>query len=262
MKPPAASRRCPAAPGSRSAVQRPGNRRIEPRAFTLVELLVVLAIVAILAALLLPSLSQSRAGAQRAACVGNLRQLALATQLYWDDHNGKTFRYRAAATNGGHVYWFGWIEDATAGEGRRRFDATQGALHPYLDGRGVEICPAFPRGARDLKLKAGDVTSSYGFNLYLFDANAGRILHPAQKATFADAAQINTWQAPASPESPRLEEWYYLDADWPTAHFRHRHAANAAFCDGHIDTEHPAAGTLDPALPAAWVGCLRREILK
>jgi prepilin-type N-terminal cleavage/methylation domain-containing protein len=44
-------------------------------AFTLIEMLVVIAIIAILAALLLPVLSAAKAKAQRAACMNNLRQL-------------------------------------------------------------------------------------------------------------------------------------------------------------------------------------------
>jgi prepilin-type N-terminal cleavage/methylation domain-containing protein len=55
--------------------------------FTLVELLVVLAIIAILAALLLPALARSRAKAQGIACVNNHRQLTLAWFMYPLDNN-------------------------------------------------------------------------------------------------------------------------------------------------------------------------------
>ena len=51
-------------------------------AFTLVELLVVMAIIALLAALLLPALSSAKASAKQTSCLGNLRQLEAAFQMY------------------------------------------------------------------------------------------------------------------------------------------------------------------------------------
>ena len=55
------------------------------RAFTLLEMMVVIAVIAILAAILIPNFTHARAQAQTAACIGNIKTLATALELFYTD---------------------------------------------------------------------------------------------------------------------------------------------------------------------------------
>ncbi|HMO67027.1 MAG TPA: prepilin-type N-terminal cleavage/methylation domain-containing protein, partial [Verrucomicrobiota bacterium] len=209
-----------------TASGRPETGRTPSPAFTLIELLVVLAVLALLASLLLPALAGAKARALTTKCAANLRQLGLAGQLYWDEHEGDAFRYRRGATNGGDLYWFGWL--ARGAEGVREYGFHQGALAPQLGGRGVESCPALRRDAPWFKPKAATSTWAYGYNpLRTYSAAAPpvkitSVRQPAECVFLADAAQVNDFQPPAAPDRPLLEEFYYVNTHEPTAHFRHR----------------------------------------
>jgi prepilin-type N-terminal cleavage/methylation domain-containing protein/prepilin-type processing-associated H-X9-DG protein len=233
--------------------------------FTLVELLVVIAIVAILAALLLPALDRSKQSAKSTKCINNLRQFCLSAQMYWDDNHGQTFAYEGNATNNGSIYWFGWLGNGP--EETRAFDPTPGALYPYM-GAGVDLCPSLDYSSSQFKLKASVPTCDYGYNVSLGSlgqspVNMKDIHQPSLLALLADAAQVNTFEAPASIKHPMFEEWYYLNqtVDEPNGQFRHDQRANAVFCDGHTAREAMVPGTLDPRLPNQMIGWLSAAIL-
>ena len=75
------------------------------KAFTLVELLVVIAIIALLMALLMPALERAREQGKRAICLNNLRQLMIAWNLYADDNDDKIVN--GNTDTGCWAYWPG-----------------------------------------------------------------------------------------------------------------------------------------------------------
>ena len=85
-------------------------------AFTLVELLVVIAIILLLVTLLLPSLTLAREAARRAVCVANLHHLALAEALYAQDNENWTtrLRYGAYPDEDDRYGYTPWYDDPSA----------------------------------------------------------------------------------------------------------------------------------------------------
>ena len=142
-------------------------------------------------------------------------------------------------------------------------------LYPYLRGHSVSVCPSLNYFLAQFKLKATGAAYGYGYNWY-FSApsnrppiKVARIQRPPEITLFANAAQVNDFEDPASESNPMLEEWYYVDisADYPNGHFRHAQKANVFFCDGHVALERFVPGSIDARLPGQFVGQLRPEIL-
>src|SRR5437879_2191882 len=86
-------------------------RRRNQNGFTLVELLIVIAVIGILTTLLLPTLSSAKARAQRIQCVNNLHQLGVGLQVILENDHG--YPVMAMGTNGGPaaagVPWVTWV---------------------------------------------------------------------------------------------------------------------------------------------------------
>ena len=168
-----------------------------------------------------------------------------------------------------------WLQGTTGPEGKRAFDLSSGVLFPYLRGSDVRLCPSLVWNSPQFKPKGTNVIFSYGCNAYLFAGpsqplvNASQVSRPADTALFVDAAQVNIFQAPASPSIPLFQENYYVDLETnygridnqPNGHFRHSLRANAAFVDGHAGMEKPVPGSFDKRLPSQRIGQLRPEIL-
>jgi prepilin-type processing-associated H-X9-DG protein/prepilin-type N-terminal cleavage/methylation domain-containing protein len=231
------------------------------RAFSLIELLVVISIVGLLAGMLLPALKQARECARSAACASNLRQMGLATQMYLDDYS-RFFVYQQPV-NGNMLWYFGLESpyNPNGAPGTRPIDLTKAKLYPYLQAiHGAEVCPSYNYYSPLWRQKFDQITDGYGLNQLLFGKSLNDLTNsPAHVVCFADTAQVNTFQPPASASHPMVEEWYYVTCkttDLPDVHFRHNGRANVLFCDGHVDSMPMAPGTLDTRLPQEKIGRL------
>lgn len=242
--------------------------------FTLVELLVVITIIGILVTMLGPALTRAKASAKDVLCVSNMKQLGLASQMYWDDNEQRTFPYLSNRELSGTVYWFGWLGQGQ--EGSRELDRSKGAIWSYIGGRGIQICPSFHYRDPLYKPKAISASYGYGYNLHLAQSENGmakvdakgrlmtQLPSPAGTALFADSAQVNDFQSPASADNPMIEEFYYINhgpALYANGHFRHQGVAETVFCDGHVSSESPRIGTTDPRLPGANIARFRYNML-
>jgi len=97
--------------------------------FTLIEMLVVIAIIALLAALLFPVLSRAREAARRAVCASNLRQIAIAILQYGEDYN--------------EIFILGWY-GIVSGQTGYVFYRWMDAIFPYVKNTQVYSCPNAP----------------------------------------------------------------------------------------------------------------------
>ena len=116
------------------------------KAFTLIELLIVIAIIAILAAILFPVFARARENARRSSCMSNLKQMGLGTMQYTQDYDEKLYPHRFNSTpnplmsvNGGPA-----TTGVTGGATGKIFWIS--LLQPYVKSYQIFVCPSNPKG--------------------------------------------------------------------------------------------------------------------
>ena len=219
------------------------------RAFTLIELLVVIAVIGILAAILLPALARSKAVSKRIHCVGNVRQLALATHFYVDDNQDRL----------------------PPGIGSLESPAWDFAFCRYLDwNKGVFQCAGnrlpnplpqglasnsfnYSYGWNDVGLNEGSSFSGrsgvYSFSQSRSSVKLGSVVSPSDCVALGDTAGWGFWWGGSiriSITYPDVDIRYHPPLLSPAAqngpfgyffHLTRRHYGNAnmAFLDGHVE---------------------------
>jgi prepilin-type N-terminal cleavage/methylation domain-containing protein len=222
------------------------------RAFTLVELLVAIAIIAILAALLLPVLSRAKASGQRTACLNNLRQIAAGVHLYAGDFNEILF----PITNSSHFAFSEW----TAYDPLMRSYAGLNGVPSPRDK--LFACPAdtfYYRGSNGFTVllpQSEHLQSNTSFSSYAFNAGnaAFRFPHPQFPGAFPGIMgnKLSSIKNPArtvlAGEFPALDGYSWHQ---PLFSGKHRYYNNApdilSFADGHVSYVKMYCGSNNPS---------------
>ena len=230
-------------------------RRRGRRAFTLVELLVVIGILAVLAAMLLPVVAGAWESARGAQCAANLRQLAGACATYAQQNKGYWPPAHVDLLTRNLRRWHG-----TRRRSAEPFEMTPDSpLARYLQTGRVKQCPSFEPMRNGFELSCG----GYGYNNHYlgssqaesrlaalslgpaeWDRRVGNVparldavKRPAETLAFADAAIAAPDLIEYSFAEPPTTRWGPTS---PSIHFRHGGGdgrANVAWADGHVTAE-------------------------
>jgi prepilin-type processing-associated H-X9-DG protein/prepilin-type N-terminal cleavage/methylation domain-containing protein len=193
------------------------NRRT--LAFTLVEMLTVIAVIAILAALLLPVLDKSEGRGKRIVCINSLEQVGLAFHTFSNDHGGKF--PMAISTNDGGSMEYVQSGFETGGEFYTSFRHFQ-TLSSELVFPQTLICPA------DTRVAMTNFTSLQNQNLSYFVG----VQSTFDKPTTVLAGDRNlTTNSFDQPTILQLGQWSDLGWTWELHQFK----GNVVFADGHVE---------------------------
>ena len=233
--------------------------------FTLVELLVVAAIIGILAGLLLPALAASKANARGIVCQNNNKQLVTAWLMYADDHaQGLAYNLGGGAARTNLNWAAGVLDWELSGDNTNLVGLTEAALGSYAGKvSAIYRCPSDsalsgPQRAAGWSSRA----RSYSMNASVGDAGEISISGVnSNNPGYVQFFRLTSMPAPSRifvfldehPDSisdgyfvnrSYYPEWIRLPASW------HNGAAAFSFADWHTET-HPwkCASTMPPAIP-------------